>query len=231
MVAGEPHVRLHRRRVRAPLLTVSGIEPGRFYATVGKRAFDLSVAGLGLILLLPLLALLAVLVRLRLGTPIIFRQRRPGLNGEPFVLLKFRTMDDSRDEHGQQKPDDERLGAFGAFLRRTSLDELPELWNVMRGEMSLVGPRPLLMEYLSLYSPEQARRHDVRPGVTGLAQVNGRNAISWEERFALDVQYVERISLVLDVRILVRTVLEVVSHRGISAPGHVSMPKFTGRAS
>ncbi|WP_294765072.1 sugar transferase [uncultured Rhodoferax sp.] len=193
-----------------------------------KRLFDLllSLGGL-LVLALPLL-LLWGLVRCKLGSPVLFRQVRPGLYGRPFMMVKFRTMTDERGADGALLPDAQRLTAFGHFLRASSLDELPELWNVLRGEMSLVGPRPLLMEYLPLYSPAQARRHDVRPGITGWAQVNGRNAVSWDERFALDVWYVEHCSLWLDLRILWLTVRKVLVREGISAQGEATMPRFTG---
>lgn len=196
-----------------------------------KRLFDLllSLGGL-LVLALPLL-LLWVLVRRKLGSPVMFRQVRPGLHGQPFMMVKFRTMTDERGADGELLPDARRLTSFGRFLRATSLDELPEFWNVLRGEMSLVGPRPLLMEYLPLYSPEQARRHEVRPGITGWAQVNGRNAVSWDERFKLDVWYVDHRSLWLDIRILWLTVRKVIVREGISAQGEATMPKFTGSKS
>lgn len=193
-----------------------------------KRLFDLLLSfGLLLGLALPLL-LLWGLVRCKLGSPVLFRQVRPGLHGRPFMMIKFRTMTDERGADGELLPDARRLTSFGRFLRATSLDELPELWNVLRGEMSLVGPRPLLMEYLPLYSPEQARRHEVRPGITGWAQVNGRNALSWEERFKLDVWYVDHRSLWLDLRILWLTVRKVIVREGISAQGEATMPRFTG---
>ncbi len=193
-----------------------------------KRLFDLCGSILGiLIFALPLL-LLVYLVRSRLGSPVFFTQVRPGLNGKPFRMVKFRSMTDARSPDGELLPDAERLTRFGALLRSTSLDELPELWNVLKGEMSLVGPRPLLFEYLPLYTPEQARRHDVRPGITGWAQVNGRNAISWEEKFALDVWYVENQSLWLDIKILWLTVRKVLVRDGISASGEVTASKFTG---
>jgi acyl-CoA dehydrogenase len=186
---------------------------------IARRAFDVTVALTALIVLLPLLVVLAILVRVNLGAPIFFRQDRPGLHGKTFTLLKFRTMTSARDENGNLLPDEKRLTRFGQLLRSTSLDELPELLNVLRGEMSLGGPRPLLIEYLDRYSPEQARRHDVLPGITGWAQVNGRNAISWEKRFALDVWYVDHRSLWLDLRILARTVQKVVEREGISEEG------------
>jgi lipopolysaccharide/colanic/teichoic acid biosynthesis glycosyltransferase len=193
-----------------------------------KRIFDLIGASLGLLLLaLPLLAL-AWQVRRKLGRPVLFTQVRPGLHGMPFRMVKFRTMTDERGPDGALLPDAQRLTPFGRFLRASSLDELPELWNVLRGEMSLVGPRPLLMEYLPLYSPEQARRHEVRPGITGWAQVNGRNAISWADKFALDVWYVDHRSLWLDVRILWLTVRKVLVRDGISAAGEATMPRFEG---
>ena len=193
-----------------------------------KRLLDFIAALLGLIALaLPLLLLMA-LIRRRLGSPVFFRQTRPGLHGQPFEMVKFRTMTDTRGPDGALLPDAERLTPFGRFLRSTSLDELPELWNVLKGDMSLVGPRPLLMEYLPLYSPEQARRHAVRPGVTGWAQVNGRNAISWEEKFALDTWYVDHQSLLLDMKILWLTVKKVLVREGISAAGEATMGKFTG---
>ena len=180
-----------------------------------------------LVLAAPLLVL-ALLVGSRLGHPVLFRQRRPGLHGKPFEMVKFRTMTDARGPDGQLLPDAERLTRFGRLLRATSLDELPELWNVLKGDMSLVGPRPLLMEYLPLYSPEQARRHEVRPGITGWAQVNGRNALSWDAKFQLDVWYVEHRSLWLDIRILWLTVRKVLVREGISAAGEATMARFTG---
>ena len=195
-----------------------------------KRVFDFVAALLALLLLaLPLLAL-AWLIRRKLGSPVLFCQVRPGLQGRPFTMVKFRTMTDERGPDGALLPDAQRLTPFGRFLRASSLDELPELWNVFKGEMSLVGPRPLLMEYLPLYTPEQARRHEVRPGITGWAQVNGRNAISWADKFALDVWYVDHRSLWLDVQILWRTVRKVLVRDGISAPGDATMPKFEGTA-
>ncbi len=196
-----------------------------------KRLFDLLLSLGGLVVLsLPLL-LLWVLVYRKLGSPVLFRQVRPGLHGRPFMMVKFRTMTDERGADGELLPDAQRLTAFGRFLRASSLDELPELWNVLRGEMSLVGPRPLLMEYLPLYSPEQARRHEVRPGITGWAQVNGRNALSWEERFKLDIWYVDHRSLWLDLHILWLTVRKVIVREGISAQGDATMPRFSGKKS
>ena len=193
-----------------------------------KRLIDFTAAALGLIVLALPLALLAWQVRRRLGSPVLFRQTRPGLHGRPFEMVKFRTLTDARGPDGALLSDAERLTPFGRFLRASSLDELPELWNVLRGDMSLVGPRPLLMEYLPLYTPEQARRHAVRPGVTGWAQVNGRNALSWEEKFALDVWYVDHRSLWLDLKILWLTVKKVLVREGISATGEATMGKFTG---
>ncbi|KGG84896.1 MULTISPECIES: sugar transferase [Comamonas] len=193
-----------------------------------KRCFDFIVALCGLVLLsLPLL-LLVILVRSKLGSPVFFCQTRPGRDGRPFRMLKFRTMTDARCTDGQLLPDAERLTSFGRFLRASSLDELPELWNVLKGDMSLVGPRPLLMEYLPLYTPEQARRHEVRPGITGWAQVNGRNALSWEAKFQLDVWYVDHRTLWLDIRILWLTVKKVLVREGISATGEATMPRYTG---
>ena len=195
-----------------------------------KRLLDVLGASVAIVLLSPVLLAVAVAVRLRLGSPILFRQTRPGLGGRPFVLYKFRTMRDGCGANGETLPDAQRLTRFGRFLRSTSLDELPELLNVLRGDMSLVGPRPLLMEYLPLYSAEQARRHAVRPGITGWAQVNGRNAVAWPERFALDVWYVDHVGFWLDVRILFRTVRGVVRREGISEPGEATMTKFDGNA-
>ena len=193
-----------------------------------KRVFDWVVAfGCLAFFAIPLLGL-AWLVRRKLGSPVLFRQIRPGLEGKQFEMVKFRTMTDERDASGALLPDAQRLTPFGRFLRSSSLDELPELWNVLRGEMSLVGPRPLLMEYLPLYTPEQARRHEVRPGITGWAQVNGRNAISWADKFALDVWYVDHRSLWLDVRILWMTVRKVLVRDGISAAGEATMPRVEG---
>lgn len=193
-----------------------------------KRVFDLLLVGVGLLLLALPLVVLAWLVRRRLGSPIFFRQIRPGRHGVPFEMVKFRTMTDARGADGQLLPDEQRLTPFGRWLRSTSLDELPELWNVLKGDMSLVGPRPLLMEYLPLYSAEQARRHEVPPGVTGWAQINGRNALSWDEKFALDVWYVDHRSWALDIKILWLTVRKVLMREGISAAGEATMPRFTG---
>lgn len=193
-----------------------------------KRLFDIGVALLALALLAPIMATVALLVRWRLGSPVLFRQTRPGRHGRPFEMVKFRTMRDAFDRDGTPLPDAARLTTLGKRLRATSLDELPELWNVLKGDMSLVGPRPLLMEYLPLYTPRQARRHEVRPGVTGWAQVNGRNALSWEQKFELDVWYVDNRSLWLDLRILLLTVRKVLVREGIAHDGDVAMPRFRG---
>lgn len=193
-----------------------------------KRIVDFTVTLFGIFATSPLLLLLWILVRKQHGSPVLFCQQRPGLHGTPFKMYKFRTMTYERDVEGNLLPDAQRLTSFGRFLRSSSLDELPELINVLKGNMSLVGPRPLLMEYLPFYSPEQARRHEVRPGITGWAQVNGRNAISWDEKFKLDVWYVENQSLWLDVKILWMTVTKVFKREGISQDGHATMPFFTG---
>lgn len=195
-----------------------------------KRAIDIVGALAGLIILGPVMLMVAVLVRWNLGAPVLFRQARPGLNGYPFVMLKFRTMRDAHDADGNPLADADRLTRVGRFLRATSIDELPELWNVLRGDMSLVGPRPLLMDYLPLYTAEQARRHEVRPGITGWAQVNGRNALSWDDKFALDVWYVDHQCITLDLKILMMTVAKVLRRDGIAAEGEVTMPRFTGRS-
>lgn len=199
-----------------------------FYERRGKRAFDFIAAGTALIVLLPVQGVVAVLVRRNLGSPVFFRQTRPGLDEQPFEILKFRTMTDALDPHGHALPDQERLTSFGQLLRSTSLDELPELWNVVKGDMSLVGPRPLLMKYLPLYASDQARRHDVRSGVTGWAQVNGRNSADWHEKLAMDTWYVDNVSFLLDMRILLRTVSAVLARHGIAARGHATAPEFTG---
>jgi lipopolysaccharide/colanic/teichoic acid biosynthesis glycosyltransferase len=193
-----------------------------------KRVFDIFLAALALLLFSFPLLLLNLLIRSKLGSPVFFKQIRPGLHGRPFEMVKFRSMTDARGPDGQLLPDADRLTPFGRFLRASSLDELPWLWNVLKGDMSLVGPRPLLMEYLSLYSPEQARRHNVRPGITGWAQVNGRNALSWDDKFKLDVWYVDNRSLWLDIKILWLTVRKVLVREGISAAGEATMSKFTG---
>lgn len=195
---------------------------------LGKRLFDIVVSVVCLGMLLPLLLVIAFAVRQKLGSPVVFRQLRPGLDGVPFTMLKLRTMRNATDRHGNSLPDADRMTDLGRKLRSSSLDELPALWNVIKGDMSLVGPRPLLMEYLPLYSPEQARRHKVRPGITGWAQVNGRNAISWEEKFRLDVWYVDNQSFWLDLKILLMTVKKVLVREGISAEGEATVSKFTG---
>lgn len=196
-----------------------------------KRLLDIAVSAAGLLILSPFLVVMMALIRARLGSPVFFTQMRPGLGAKPFRLIKFRTMTQARDEQGNLLPDDQRLTSFGRWLRATSIDELPELWNVLVGEMSLVGPRPLLMEYLPLYSPQQARRHEVRPGITGWAQVNGRNALTWPEKFAADVWYVDHCSLTLDFKILVRTIAAILKAKGISHSGEATMPRFTGNQS
>ena len=199
-----------------------------FYRSYGKRMLDLALAVPFMVVLAPVLGLIAALVRAVLGTPVLFRQPRPGRDGRIFLLYKFRTMVDARGPDGVLLPDADRMSKIGRLLRQTSLDEMPELWNVLKGEMSLVGPRPLLVEYLDYYSETQARRHDVSPGLTGLAQVSGRNAITWEEKFQLDVWYVDNLSFGLDVKILLRTIAGVVRREGVTADSHVSMPRFTG---
>jgi lipopolysaccharide/colanic/teichoic acid biosynthesis glycosyltransferase len=195
-----------------------------------KRLFDVVFASFALLFLSPILVLVVVLVRINLGSPIFFHQTRPGLNGHPFNIVKFRTMLEAMDANGKPLSDEVRLTPFGKFLRATSLDEQPELWNVLKGEMSLVGPRPLLTEYLSLYNKEQSRRHDVRPGITGWAQVNGRNAISWEEKFKFDVWYIENQSFWLDIGIMFLTIKKVFFREGVSAKGLMTMPLFTGNS-
>lgn len=194
-----------------------------------KRTFDIIGAGAGLAVLSPVLLSVAALVRVKLGSPVLFTQERPGRGERIFTIYKFRTMTNERDDEGNLLPDEERLTDFGQFLRSTSLDEFPELWNVLKGDMSLVGPRPLRVKYLDRYSERQARRHEVRPGITGWAQVNGRNATSWPERLEMDVWYVENRSLWLDVKILARTVWQVVKREGVSAEGHATMPEFKGQ--
>ena len=200
-----------------------------FYARTGKRLLDLILAALALPLLLCVMGVVAILVRLRLGAPVLFRHQRPGLLGRPFILYKFRTMTEAEPGTDEAQTDAERLTSFGRFLRRTSLDELPQVFNVLRGDMSLVGPRPLLMRYLPRYTPEQARRHEVRPGITGWAQVNGRNAVAWEEKFALDVWYVEHVSLWLDLKILALTLWKVLVQDAISQPGFATAEEFRGK--
>lgn len=197
------------------------------YAFV-KRAIDILGAGIGLIVLSPILLSVSFAIWMKMGRTVIFRQQRPGIYGKPFYIFKFRTMTNDVDDNGKLLPDDQRLTRLGDFLRRSSFDEFPELLNVVRGEMSLVGPRPLRMSYLEFYSDEQARRHDVLPGITGWAQINGRNAITWEEKFALDVWYVDNCSLLLDIRILLSTFIKVIKREGISAEGSVTMPSFSG---
>ncbi|WP_180079874.1 MULTISPECIES: sugar transferase [unclassified Acinetobacter] len=193
-----------------------------------KRLLDIVIASSALVLLSPVYAFVAHKVKKNLGSPVLFRQVRPGLHGKPFEMIKFRTMKDALDDNGNPLPDSERLTPFGKMLRATSLDEMPELWNVIKGDMSIVGPRPLLMEYLPLYNEQQAKRHNVRPGITGYAQVNGRNAISWEKKFELDTWYVENRSLWLDFKIMLKTVQKVLSKDDISAEGEATMSKFTG---
>lgn len=201
------------------------------YRNAGKRALDVVLTFTGLVFVSPVLAVTAVGVALSMGRPVLFRQERPGRGGRLFSIVKFRTMSDARGRDGALLPDAQRLGRFGRFLRAASLDELPEFWNVLTGDMSLVGPRPLLVEYLPLYSARQARRHDVRPGITGWAQVNGRNALTWEKKFEMDVWYVENVSFGLDMRILWKTLVAVVRREGISAAGEATMARFTGSAS
>ena len=198
------------------------------YQKYFKRSLDFIMALVGLVILSPLLLIIAILVRIKLGSPVIFKQPRPGLNEEVFILYKFRTMTDERDENGELLPDEVRLTSFGKFLRSTSLDELPELWNILKGDMSFVGPRPLLVEYLSLYNDEQRHRHEVRPGLTGLAQVSGRNAISWEEKFQLDCQYVHQVTFRGDLSILAKTVWAVFKQEGISSETSMTMEEFEG---
>ena len=200
----------------------------RIYTSIGKRSVDLLLATLALLASAPLLLAIAAIARLDVGRPVLFRQRRPGLNGVPFTLLKFRTMRDARDSSGNLLADADRLTRFGRFLRSSSLDELPELWNVLKGDMSLVGPRPLLMQYLDRYTGHQARRHEVRPGITGLAQVSGRNALTWQEKFALDVEYVDSCSWRLDAAILALTAREVLARRNVNQQGHATAQEFTG---
>lgn len=201
--------------------------PG-WYRGFGKRAIDLVLGVLGLVILSPVLLVTALVVRIRLGSPVLFRQERPGLGGRPFRLVKFRTMTDERGPDGNLLPDASRLTRLGSILRETSLDELPELWNVVTGDMSCVGPRPLLMQYLARFDARQARRHEVRPGITGWAQVNGRNLVAWSDRLEMDVWYVENLSLAVDLKILGMTVMRVATRHGISADGDATMPEFTG---
>jgi sugar transferase EpsL len=198
------------------------------YHRGGKRVFDLLLSLIALFILIPVHLVMGVTIKMLLGSPVIFRQQRPGQHGKPFTLYKFRTMTESRDEQGKLYPDADRLTALGRFVRSTSLDELPELWNVLKGDMSLVGPRPLLMSYLDRYTSEQMRRHEVRPGITGWAQVNGRNALSWEERFKLDVWYVDNMSLWLDLKIITLTAWKILEREGISQEGRATMAEFMG---
>jgi sugar transferase EpsL len=199
-----------------------------WYRRFGKRALDVAGAGTALVVLAPVIAVVAGATRVALGSPVLFQQRRPGLHGKPFGMLKFRTMTDARGRDGKLLPDGERLTRFGKWLRSTSLDELPELWNVVRGDMSLVGPRPLRMQYLQLYSARQARRHEVRPGITGLAQVRGRNAIDWPTRLEYDVEYIDALSFALDLRIIADTVGVIFSREGVAPEGEATMPFFRG---
>lgn len=211
--------------VKTSIMTAKHTAPHR-----SKRFFDVLISFILLVVLSPFLLLISLLIRISLGSPVIFRQLRPGYKGQPFICYKFRTMNDHRDEQGNLLPDEHRLTRLGRFLRATSLDELPELLNVLRGEMSLVGPRPLLMQYLDRYSPEQARRHDVLPGITGWAQVNGRNALTWDEKFRLDVWYVDHWSFWLDIKILALTAWKVLKREGISQPGFATAPEFMGNS-
>jgi len=197
-----------------------------WYRKCGKRIFDIVVSAVALIVLSPIALMVAVAIRVRMGSPVIFRQVRAGLRGKPFVLYKFRTMLDLRDEEGNLLPDEQRLTNLGKLIRRLSLDEIPELWNVLKGDMSLVGPRPLLMEYLPLYTPEQARRHEVKPGMAGPVIMSGRNLLDWEQKFKLDVWYVDHLSFLLDLKILILTFWNVLKQEGISHEGHVTMPRF-----
>ena len=193
-----------------------------------KRLFDIIATSATILILSPVIITAALIVRLKMGVPVFFKQKRPGLHGKPFIIYKFRTMTDKKDHDGKVLPDEMRLTPLGKFLRRFSIDELPQLFNVIRGDLSLVGPRPLLMEYLALYTPESARRHDVKPGITGWAQVNGRNALSWDERFKLDVWYVDNRSFMLDLKILWLTLIKVFRKEGINQNGHATMEKFKG---
>lgn len=202
-----------------------------FYSKWGKRFLDLTIILPALILLFPLLACITMRIRDRMGNPFLFKQKRPGHNGKLFLLYKFRTMTDDKDENNILLPDAKRLNRLGLFLRSTSLDELPELWNVIKGDMSIVGPRPLLEQYLDRYSPEQARRHEVKPGITGWAQINGRNAISWDEKFKLDVWYVDHRSFWLDIKIIFLTIITVFKREGVNEPGEATMTEFMGNNS
>lgn len=213
---------------RQPVSDKEAMASSQFYRRYGKRCLDLALVAPACVLLLPVLLVTALFVRLKLGSPVFFRQKRPGLNGRPFLLVKFRSMLDKQGADSKPLPDAQRLTPFGRLLRSTSLDELPELWNVLRGEMSLVGPRPLLMQYLDRYTPEQKRRHEVRPGITGWAQVNGRNALSWEDKFALDVWYVDHLSWRLDLKIIFLTFYKIVKRDGISQAGQATAEEFMG---
>lgn len=195
-----------------------------------KRTFDFTVSFIALIILSPVILITALLIRSKIGSPVVFKQQRPGINGKPFYVYKFRSMTDERDESGELLPDDVRLTSFGKIIRKLSLDELPQLWNVFKGDMSFVGPRPLLMEYISLYNETQMRRHEVRPGITGWAQVNGRNAITWEKKFEYDVWYVNHQSFLLDMKILIMTIMKVFKSEGISQDGQATMTKFKGNS-
>ncbi|MCA9149738.1 MAG: sugar transferase [Planctomycetales bacterium] len=220
------------RLCAAPLhvLTPAPATSYSFYRCCGKRLFDVVLAGTAGLCLLPVIGITWLFVRFKLGSPAIFQQPRAGLHGGVFTLFKFRSMKEAVDQHGHPLPDEQRLTSFGQKLRSLSLDELPQLWNIVRGDMSLIGPRPLLVRYLPRYSPQQARRHEVRPGITGWAQVNGRNSIEWDEKFKLDVWYVDHCSLMLDLRILFATFASVFLRRGISSDSHVTMPEFMGTA-
>jgi sugar transferase EpsL len=209
-------------------MRTSRISPANVINAFIKRLLDIVFSAAALVLLSPLLVLLTVVIRFKLGSPVLFRQHRPGLGGKGFVTYKFRTMTDQRDDAGRLLPDEQRLPAFGRFLRSTSLDELPELFNVLKGDMSIVGPRPLMMKYLGRYTPEQARRHDVKPGITGWAQINGRNAIPWEERFKLDVWYVDNWSIRLDLRILLKSIWMMITRQGITQRDRATVDEFMG---
>lgn len=217
-----------RARVSAPPPTATNGSRRRPYPHRRQRIFDLLIVTPALVVAAPLIAAVAVAVRVALGKPVLFRQVRPGWHGQPFTLVKFRTMTDERDADGNLLPDSERITPFGRFLRHSSLDELPELWNIFKGDMSLVGPRPLLMRYLDRYSPEQMRRHDVRPGLTGWCQVNGRNALGWDDKFALDLWYVDNRSLYLDIKIIMVTVWKILKREGICHPGSATTLEFLG---
>jgi sugar transferase EpsL len=229
-IAGEKALQKKHMKLHAVGQGVRSCREQKLYCRFGKRFLDLALTVPALLLLSPVMAVVALLVRLKLGSPVLFQHQRPGIGGRPFVLIKFRSMTDARDANGELLPDEQRITQFGQTLRHTSLDELPELINVLTGDMSLVGPRPLLMSYLDRYTREQMRRHDVLPGITGLAQVSGRNNLSWEEKFALDVWYVDHHSLWLDIKVLAMTVRAVLGGEGVSAPGSLSAPEFLGHA-